>query len=84
MMIKARLKKLELPDNPKEFIEEQLALNSISVIDVSMEHSFAEYDLPEIHKDPFDRMLVAQAITEQLPIITADSFIQQYEVDTIW
>jgi PIN domain nuclease of toxin-antitoxin system len=40
--------------------------------------------LPELHKDPFDRILVAQAIVERMPLVTKDSRIQQYGVATIW
>jgi len=84
MMIKSRLNKLQLPDNPKEFIQEQLKLNSIKILNISMEHSFGVYDLPEIHKDPFDRMLISQSRSDGLLIITADSFIKQYDVETYW
>jgi PIN domain nuclease of toxin-antitoxin system len=49
-----------------------------------MEHSFGVYDIPEIHKDPFDRMLIAQARSDGLLIITAGSFIKQYDVVTYW
>jgi len=84
MMIKSRLNKIQLPDNPKEFIKEQLILNSIKILNISMDHSFGVYDLPEIHKDPFDRMLIAQSRSDGLLIITADSFIKQYDVATYW
>jgi PIN domain nuclease of toxin-antitoxin system len=47
-----------------------------------MEHSLETYDLPEIHKDPFDRMLIARARVEKLTILTTDSFIKRYEVNT--
>jgi len=82
MMIKSNLNKLNLPDNPRGFIKEQVALNSISILNITMDHSFGTYGLPEIHKDPFDRMLVAQAGVEGLTIITTDSFITRYGVNT--
>ena len=79
MMIKSRLNKIHLPDNPKEFIKEQLTLNSIKILNISMEHSFGVYDLPEIHKDPFDRMLIWQAIREKMVLISKDSKIAAYK-----
>lgn len=84
VMIKSQLKKIKLPDKPKEFIKEQLALNSIKILNVSLDHALEIYDLPKIHKDPFDRMLIAQVKVNRLPIITADSFIKQYNIDTFW
>jgi PIN domain nuclease of toxin-antitoxin system len=84
MMIKSKLNKLQLPDNQQEFIREQLTLNSLRVLNITMEHSFEVYGLPEIHKDPFDRMLIAQARVEGFTIITSDAFIEQYNVDTYW
>ena len=82
MMIKSNLNKLDLPDNPRLFIKEQVALNSIYILNVTFDHSLEVYGLPEIHKDPFDRMLIAQAGFEGLTIITTDSLITQYNVST--
>lgn len=84
IMIKADLNKLQLPGNPREFIKEQLALNTIRIINITMDHAFGIYGLAEIHKDPFDRLLVAQAKVENLGIITADDFIRKYDVITYW
>lgn len=81
MMIKSKLNKLDLPDNPRAFIKEQVELNSINILNVTMDHSFETYGLPDLHKDPFDRMLVAQAKFEDLIIISTDSFVKQYEVN---
>jgi PIN domain nuclease of toxin-antitoxin system len=82
MMIKSKLQKLQLTDNPKAFIKEQVKTNSINILDVKMVHSFETYELPDIHKDPFDRMLIAQAKIEKLTIITTDSYIKRYDVNT--
>lgn len=82
MMIKSNLSKLDLPENPRLFIKEQVALNSIYILNITMDHSFEIYGLPEIHKDPFDRMLIAQASIEGLTLITTDSLIAQYSVNT--
>jgi PIN domain nuclease of toxin-antitoxin system len=82
MMIKSKLQKLQLTDDPKTFIKEQVKINSINILDVKMEHSLETYELPDIHKDPFDRILIAQAKIEKLTIITTDSYIVEYDVNT--
>ena len=82
--IKTRLGKLRLPDHLEAFISEQLAANVIEVLPVSMHHALHTYTLPDHHRDPFDRMLVAQAKLENLPILTADQQIASYPVQVIW
>jgi PIN domain nuclease of toxin-antitoxin system len=82
IMIKSKLSKIDLPDDPKTYLKKQVEINSINILNITMEHSLETYDLPEIHKDPFDRMLIAQARVEKLTIVISDIFIKQYEVKT--
>jgi len=82
--IKAKLGRLKLPDDPERFIPEQMALNAIESLPVQVSHALHVYTLPEYHSDPFDRIIIAQAQLEGLPILTADPQISRYEVDTIW
>lgn len=82
--IKAALGRLKLPDAPERFIPEQLALNAIETLPVRMSHALHIYSLPRHHRDPFDRLLVAQAQLEKLPILTADTQIARYPVEVIW
>lgn len=84
MAIKAKLGRLKLPDNLERFIPEQLALNAIRSLPIQMSHALHVYTLPDYHRDPFDRLLVAQSRLEGLPILTADPQIAQYPVKTIW
>ncbi|SHI78849.1 type II toxin-antitoxin system VapC family toxin [Desulfofundulus thermosubterraneus] len=84
MAIKARLGKLSLPDNPEPFILEQLAVNAIEPLAVSMRHALHVYTLLDFHRDPFERLLIAQAQLENLPIITADPQIASYPVEVVW
>lgn len=84
MAIKVRLGKLNLPDNLESFIPKQMALNAIDSFPVQMSHALHVYQLPDHHRDPFDRMLVSQAQLENLPILTADPQIAQYPVKIIW
>ncbi|MBR4612609.1 MAG: type II toxin-antitoxin system VapC family toxin [Kiritimatiellae bacterium] len=53
-------------------------------LEIAPAHAEAVKTLPDIHRDPFDRMLVAQAQVERLTIVTTDSFIPQYPVTTVW
>lgn len=83
IMIKSKIGKIDLPTDPQKFLKKQVKLNYITILNITIEHSLATYNLPEIHKDPFDRMLIAQAIVEKMTIVTSDSFIKQYNVQTI-
>ncbi len=82
--IKARLGKMMLPGDPAEFILQQIRHNHLSPLAIELAHALRVFTLPDIHRDPFDRILVAQSQVEQLPIVTADPQIRQYEVDVIW
>lgn len=82
--IKAQLGRLQLPDNLEQFIVDQLSLNTILALPIQLRHALHVYTLPQHHRDPFDRMLVAQSQIENLPILTADSQIAQYDVETVW
>lgn len=82
--IKARLGRLQLPDNVESFILEQLSRNAFSSLPIQLSHALHVYSLPDIHRDPFDRILVAQGQLEKLPIVTADPQIGQYPVEIIW
>lgn len=82
--IKAQLGKLTLPESPEQFLVDQLLKNSIASLPVQMHHALRVYHLPRLHRDPFDRMLVAQSQLEDLPIVTADAAFAQYDVTVIW
>ena len=82
--IKARLGRLQLPGEPEKVIPEQMSLNAIQGLPIQMGHALRVHALPDYHRDPFDRMLVAQSQVEELPILTADPQIAQYEVEVIW
>ena len=81
--IKAGLGKLVIPGDLKAFVAEQLALNRITPMPVMLAHALHAFNLPPLHRDPFDRMLVAQAQVENLPILTSDPYIGRYEVEVI-
>jgi PIN domain nuclease of toxin-antitoxin system len=84
LIIKIQSGKLRIPEEPEDFIVKRLALHSMESLSVKLEHALRVNTLPTYHKDPFDRMLVAQALSEELPIITADPQIARYPVEVIW
>jgi PIN domain nuclease of toxin-antitoxin system len=82
--IKAKLGRLQLPDEPQRFILEQLSLNAIQSLPIQITHALHVFSLPDHHRDPFDRILISQAQLEGLPILTADPQIALYQVEIIW
>jgi len=82
--IKAKLGRLQMPNDPERFIPEQMALNTIENLPVILSHALHVYTLPDYHRDPFDRLLISQAQLEGLPILTADPQISQYSVEVVW
>ena len=77
--IKEAIGRLELPEEFREVLDEQ----PFVVLPVTVEHAHAVGRLPAIHRDPFDRMLVAQALCERLTIVTRDGSIPAYPVQTL-
>ncbi len=81
--IKRNLGKLDIPFSPKELMNYCLEQN-YSVLNINIEHISELEKLPKIHNDPFDRLIICQAISENLTILTADAIIPKYPVKTIW
>lgn len=54
-----------------------------NILNITIEHANFTYDLPLIHRDPFDRLLIAQAKIENLTLVTRDTWIQEYDLPTI-
>jgi PIN domain nuclease of toxin-antitoxin system len=82
--IKARLGKLQLPDPLERFIAEQITINAFQPLPIQLSHALHVYNLPQHHRDPFDRILIAQSQMEGLPILTADPWIAKYDVQVVW
>jgi PIN domain nuclease of toxin-antitoxin system len=82
--IKARLGHLQLTSDLDDFVVKQLAANDITVLPIHLHHALHVYTLPDHHRDPFDRILIAQSQLERLAILTADPQIVQYAVSVIW
>ena len=82
--IKHSLGKLPLPEPPAKFIPAQRKHHGIDVLSLDEEATLYLTRLPVLHRDPFDRMLVCQAVVQHLVILTPDELINQYSVRTIW
>lgn len=80
--IKLSIKKLDFDGGIDGFIE-ALEIEDFSLLEISPEHIKTVVSLPLIHRDPFDRMVIAQAMRENIPIMTTDSEIQKYDINTI-
>lgn len=84
MAIKISLGKLRLSAPLERFIPEQLAANGIRLLNIDFRHIGMIENLPFHHRDPFDRLLVAQALTEDLVLVTKDNAFTRYEVTCVW
>lgn len=76
--------RLTLPEVPGQYVADRMAAHHFLPLPVQISHALQVFNLPDIHQDPFDRLLVAQSQLEDLPILTADNFIPQYGVSVIW
>lgn len=81
--IKYALGKLKLPKAPDEFIPQTLAECQFSSLEIHTLHALQTGSLPHHHHDPFDRMLIAQAQFERIPIMTVDPIFKRYDVKLI-
>jgi PIN domain nuclease of toxin-antitoxin system len=82
--VKVARGRLELPDDPGTYVLTRVAVLGLQELPVSVAHALAAAGLPRYHADPWDRLLVAQARSEAIPILTADPLMTRYDVETIW
>ena len=84
MAIKLSLGKLELPAAIEHFIPEQLAANGFGQLQINFRQVAKVATMAYHHRDPFDRLLIAQAIEEDVPVVTSDPVFKKYGVKVIW
>ncbi len=82
--IKISLKKLELLQPFEIIIPREITDNEFTQLPIKLEHLFELKRLPCHHRDPFDRLLIAQSSSEKLPLISKDSLFDNYSVERIW
>lgn len=81
--IKYRLGKLPLPESPASYVPDRMRRSGTSLLPVDLAHTLKTADLPDHHRDPFDRVLIAQAQLLDLTIITADDQLAAYDVAVV-
>ena len=84
MAIKKSLGKLEIPEPISGFVSEQVAANRFSILPIDLRHVSHLSRLAFHHRDPFDRLLAAQASEEDMSIVSADPIFQRYGIERIW
>jgi PIN domain nuclease of toxin-antitoxin system len=82
--VKYSLGRLRLTEPPREFVTNRMNANGLTELSVSMSHALALQNLPLHHKDPFDRLLVAQAMVNQIPLLSADQRLSDYDIERLW
>jgi PIN domain nuclease of toxin-antitoxin system len=82
--IKTRLGKFQLPEPPGRYVPKRLIEQGIRPLPITQDHSLRVYDLPLHHADPFDRMIIVQAMVEQMTVLTSDRVFEKYPIDVIW
>lgn len=84
MAIKVSLRKLSVAQPFDEFIMHQISVNDIMILDIALAHTFVVSHLPLHHRDPFDRIIIAQSIANSLPLIGTDDIFDSYGVQRVW
>ena len=82
--IKKSLGKISLKDGWFQTIQEEMEINTIQWLPIEMAHCAEVTELPFHHRDPFDRMLIAQAIVEEMRLLSRDSRLLDYAIELIW
>ncbi len=82
--IKVSIGKLSLPDAYETFIPQQIATNDIEILPISVAHLSIVAGLPFHHRDPFDRLIIAQGIVEKIEIISINGKFDDYPIKRMW
>lgn len=84
IQIKSQMGKLNLNNSLSETIDLHRKQNGLELLPIELKHILQLSELESVHRDPFDRLLIAQAKVESMVILTRDSRIKQYNVNTLW
>lgn len=82
--IKAAKGRLIIPESPDQYVANRMRHHRFKALPIEISHALHVFSLPQIHADPFDRLLISQSQMEDMPILTADSEINNYQVAVIW
>jgi PIN domain nuclease of toxin-antitoxin system len=84
IVTKYQIGKLPLPSPVSSFVEQEVGKNRMRTLPILESHVFRLLQLPLIHRDPFDRIMIAQSLEETLPIISSDRALSRYSVEIVW
>ena len=84
MSIKISLQKLTLPTSLARFVDDEILGNNIALLGIKPAHTYLVAQLPFHHRDPFDRLLIAQAMQEKLHLVSADPKMDHYSIKRYW
>ena len=84
IVIKAQIGKSKLPDLPPRYIPRRLAEQNIQALNFNQIHALKVFELPLYHRDPFDRLIIAQALVEEMIVLTSDRDFEKYSVPVVW
>jgi PIN domain nuclease of toxin-antitoxin system len=84
IVVKSSLGRISLEGNWDAVIAEQVEANAFQVLPIHLRHALTVSGLPDLHRDPFDRMLVAQAVSEELIMLSSDRQLAEYPVQIRW
>jgi len=79
-----KLNRIELPEDPSLFIPQVIHALSLTPLAIGFETAISAATLPPIHRDPFDRLLVATAMVEKVPLLGKDTIMMEYGVELVW
>jgi PIN domain nuclease of toxin-antitoxin system len=84
IITKAQIGKLTLPAPVGDYLSTKLKANGVLVLQITFDHVKHLEKLPLIHRDPFDRILIAQSLEEKLPLVSSDPLFARYPIQVIW
>jgi PIN domain nuclease of toxin-antitoxin system len=84
MSIKISLRKLKLGNALKEVIQTSVKESGLKILEIQATHIYLIEELPFHHKDPFDRLIIAQSLIEKMPVISSDEIFDRYKTERIW
>jgi len=84
IVVKWGLGKLRLPESPERYVPDRMQRSAIRALPALHSHALGVATLPPHHRDPLDRLLIAQSLAEGLPLVTADPVMRAYGAELIW
>jgi PIN domain nuclease of toxin-antitoxin system len=84
IITKVKVGKLILPTPVGDYLSEKLKVNGVLILPITFAHVRRLEELPLHHRDPFDRILIAQSLDENVPVVTSDPWFKRYPVEVVW